>query len=88
MAGIIWTVHLGGHQPYLVGPGWFATLAAVGARLAPTPDRVHLHLVFQSADRAVYTAGKGSITYRFTQVAAFPGLRGSSWPLVDVQRLH
>jgi hypothetical protein len=90
MAGILWTVHLGGHQPYLVGPGWFATVAALGARLARTPDQVHLHLVFRSADHVVYTVSKGSITYRFTQVAAFPGLRGagSSWPLVDTQRIH
>jgi hypothetical protein len=88
MARIMWPVRLGGHQPYLTGPGWFAILAAVGARLAPTPDKVHLHLVSQTAARVAYTAGKGSITYRLTQVAAFPGLRGSTWPLVDVQRVR
>lgn len=87
MAGIMWPVDLGGHEPYLVGPGWFSQVAASGARIASLPYKIHLHPVSIGPSRAVYTASKGAITYRFTQVPAFHGLgRFSTWPLVRAQR--
>jgi hypothetical protein len=88
MTATMWPVDIGGHQPYLVGPGWFSVEAAVAAKLTPLPDPRRLHLVFSSGSRVVYTASKGRITYRFTQVSAFPGFRFSVWPLVDVERIR
>jgi hypothetical protein len=88
MAGIIWTVALGGHEPYLIGPGWFSAQAAVGAKLSTLPNPRLLKTVSASPSRVVYTASKGGVAYRFTQVAAFPGLRSSTWPLIDVERVR
>jgi hypothetical protein len=88
MAGIMWGVLLGGHQPYLVGPCWFSAEAAVQAGLTHLPDLRRLRTVSSGKSRVVYEVSKGSVTYRFTQVAAFPGVKGSTWSLIDVERVR
>ncbi len=90
MAGIIWTVSIGGHEPYLLGPGWFSQGAAWHTKLSSAryPFQTHLQVVSSSPNRVVYSVSKGKITYHFTQVAAFPGLRFATWPLVDVERVR
>jgi hypothetical protein len=88
MTSLMWNVTLGGHQPYLVGPGWFSQVAASRAKIDYPPYKVHLRPVSVGRYRVVYTVSKGAITYRFTQVPAFPELRRfSTWPLVEVQRI-
>jgi len=85
---IPWGSLLGGHQPYLEGPGFAAEVAAVQARLYVAPIDVRLRIISTGHGRIVYQAARGRVAYRFTEVEAFPGWRLGPWPLVQTQRVR
>jgi hypothetical protein len=85
-AGDQMTTMLGGHQPWMTDPKQVAGVHAYGLKLVASPDRAPLRVITKTSSMAIYSLTARGATYRFTLAAAFPGLPGSVWRLVNVQR--
>ncbi len=74
---------IGNHSPWVDDPEMMAGVPVTGSG----PQCGRHHRLALTAQRAVYRQSCLGVRYRITLVPAFPGLVGSIWELVKVERV-
>ena len=78
---------VGGHSPWVTDPAQVAPGFAQGSTLAPSGPWGPWKTLVLSATQALVSVRYAGTSYHLTLRPAFPGLVGSIWELVRVERL-
>jgi hypothetical protein len=79
-------VDIGGHEPWHANPSQIVRTFAFGRLRTTSPTQSPVRVITSAPDLVIAGLTAHGMAYRFTLVPAFPGLPGSVWRLVAIDR--